>query len=206
MSDATATVPKKCLACDAQLTSPIVCQGCHSLYPVPKEVDYFDLLGLPRRYDIDLAELNERFVALSRHVHPDYFSQAAEPARQLSVRLSAELNDAVQLLRDPVLRADYLLETAGGQSAPQDRTVPTEVLSQTLLLREEIDDARTSHDPARLAELRQTVDLRRRELIERIGELAPRVPTASDEDKVQLRRTINSVKYFANLLDLLWTA
>ena len=206
MGDSTKTVPKKCLACDAQLTSPIVCQGCHSLYPVPKEVDYFDLLGLPRRYDIDLAEVNERFVALSRHVHPDYFSQAAEPARQLAVRLSAELNDAVQVLRDPVLRADYLLETAGGQSAPRDRTVPADVLSQTLLLREEIEEARADNDATKLADLRQTVDSRRRELLERIGELARRLPSAADEDKVQLRRTINSVKYFANLLDLLWAA
>ena len=33
--------------------------------------DYFELLGLPRRFAVDLAELERRYLELSREVHPD---------------------------------------------------------------------------------------------------------------------------------------
>ena len=65
--------PQKCLACSAELTSPVVCSGCHTLYPLPQSVDYFGLLGPPRSFDLDDATLDTRYLAVSRHIHPDYF-------------------------------------------------------------------------------------------------------------------------------------
>ena len=139
MSDRACSVPQKCLACDAELRSPIVCQDCHKLYPIPKSVDYFELLGLDHRYDIDLSRLDDRFLSVSRHIHPDYFTNAGEEMGHLSTRLSAEINEALKVLKDPVLRAGYMLELSGGPSASDDRSVPPEILSESVMLREEIE-------------------------------------------------------------------
>jgi len=206
MSSERNAVPQKCLTCSAELTSPVVCSGCHTLYPLPVSMDHFALLGLPRTYGVDEQTLNERFLSLSRHVHPDYFGAAAEEMRQLAVRLSAELNEAVKVLRHPVLRASYLLELCGGPVASEDRTVPPEVLAETMMLREEIEEAQESGDAAALQQIRETVEDRRSALLARIAELAGRLPGATDADKKSLRHTINAVKYYDNMLELLWTA
>ena len=205
MSARKSSVPQKCLACNVELTSPIVCQGCHKLYPMPQSVDYFGLLGLQRCYDIDPQTLGARFVALSRHVHPDFFTSAGEEMGHLSTRLSAELNEAIKVLQDPVLRAGYLLETSGGTSAAEDRSVPAEILREAMTLREKIQEARDAGDDTALQALRKQVDEKRSQLLESIAALARKLPTASDEEKSMLRQTINSVKYYNNMGDLLWT-
>lgn len=204
MTAKESTVPQKCYSCHAELTSPIVCEGCQTLYPLPTTVDYFGLLGLPRSYDIDLAQLEARFVAISRHVHPDYFTQAGEEMSRLATRLSAELNDAVTVLKDPVLRAGYLLETSGGPAATEDRTVPPEVLADAMELREEIEDAQGRHDQGQLDELRGGVRTKREALLETIATLARKLPGAGADDMRRLRHTLNAVKYYNNMLDLLW--
>lgn len=192
------TVPSKCLACHADLETPIVCAGCQTLYPVPQSVDYFDLFRLPRRYRIDVEELEKKFLAISRNIHPDFFGSQSQEMRELSVRLSAELNEALRVLKDPVLRAGYLLENAGGRSAAQDRSVPQAVLTEVVTLQEEIEDA--AGDGAALARIRERVTARRGRILERIAELADDLADRSEKDKTELRQAINSVKYYDNLL------
>jgi molecular chaperone HscB len=204
MSAELSTVPEKCLKCSAELTSPVVCSGCHTLYPLPQSVDYFGLLGLPRAYDLDDSVLDQRYLSVSRHVHPDYFGGASGEMQQLALRLSAELNEAIKVLRHPVLRASYLLELCGGPSAAQDRTVPAEVLGETMMLREEIDDAQAGDNTTALRQLRRTVESKRSALLDRISEHARKLPGAADNDKIALRHAINAVKYYDNMLELLW--
>jgi len=192
------TVPSKCLACHADLETPIVCAGCQTLYPVPQSVDYFDLFRLPRRYRIDVEELEKKFLAISRNIHPDFFGSQSQEMRELSVRLSAELNEALRVLKDPVLRAGYLLENAGGRSAAQDRSVPQSVLTEVMRLQEEIEGA--AGDGAALARTRERVTARRGQILERIAELADDLADRSEKDETELRQAINSVKYYDNLL------
>lgn len=199
MATSQQTVPSKCLSCHADLETPIVCAGCQTLYPVPKSVDYFDLFRLPHKYRIDVEELERRFLAISRNIHPDFFGGQSQEMRELAVRLSAEMNEALRVLRDPVLRASYLLENAGGKSAAEDRSVPQTVLTEALMLREEIEDA--EGEDAVLVRTRQRVTARRDQLLEKIGELADDLPGRGDEDKTALRQLINSMKYYDNLLE-----
>lgn len=199
------SVPQKCYSCNAELISPIVCQGCNKLYPLPQSVDYFELLGLPRTYDIDVEALDARFVSVTKHVHPDYFTGAGEEMSRLATRLSAELNDAVKVLKDPVLRAGYLLELSGGPSASDDRTVPPEVLSETLMMREEIEEAQAGGDEAAIQSLHDSVERKRSELLNVIAALARKLPSSDEDVKRDLRRTLNAVKYYNNMQELLWS-
>jgi len=160
------------------------------------------LLGLARRYDLDESVLNERFLSVSRHVHPDFYGNASDEMRTLATRLSAELNQAVKVLRHPVLRAGYLLELCGGPSAAEDRTVPAEVLGETMMLREEIDDAQQASDSESLAAMRKTIDAKYDAWCEKIATLARKLPGATDEEKTELRHAINAVRYFENMRDL----
>jgi len=200
MRSPTIALPSKCLRCEAELISPIVCDGCRSLFPLSASADYFDLLGTPKRYAVDATKLTAAFRALARSVHPDRFTREPDEVRALATRLSAELNQAFSVLKDPVRRADYMLERAGGPSAAQMRDVPGNLLAEVMMLREEIDEARSAGNVAALDRHREAIQSRRDEALQKIASGADRLTILGDDERRELRRLLNSVKYFDNLL------
>ncbi len=199
MANEDSTPPAKCLHCQTQLVSPIFCTGCQTLYPPHQATDYFDLLGLPRQYAIDEARLTSAFRAIARNIHPDRFADQPAEVRALATRISAEVNRAVEVLRDPVQRAAYLLVQAHGPSAADAGEVPGDLLAEVIMLREEIETARSDNDTQALERVRKTVEARRAETVGRIPALANRLATSSEEDKRTFRQLLNSIKYFDNL-------
>jgi molecular chaperone HscB len=72
--------------------------------------DFFGFLGLARKLKIDAADLEQRYRALSRQCHPDYFYNASAAERRASLERSSYLNDAYRTLKNPVSRIEYLLK------------------------------------------------------------------------------------------------
>ncbi|MEK6798978.1 MAG: Fe-S protein assembly co-chaperone HscB [Planctomycetota bacterium] len=194
------TYPIKCLQCHAERTSPIVCDGCHALYPIPQTINNFDLMGMPRTFDIDERSLTAAYRAIARRVHPDRFGGDTEEVRTLATRLSAEINRAYGVLRDPLKRAEYLLELSGGPSAAELREVPGPVLAEVMTLREEIEPAKAGGDATLLNTLRNTIEERRRAMLAEVRRRAEHVGESSPEERAKFRRLLNAMKYFDNLM------
>ena len=171
----------------------LVCDSCHTLHSA-EDLDHFRMLGLEPDYDVDATDVRQRYLQLSREVHPDHHAvQTAE-----SLKTSAGLNEAYRVIRDDVLRAEYLLELHGGEASTGDKTVAPDVLATTLMLREEIAEAHAADDANALATLRQQVDQRRSAALTQIASLAHQLP--GDEDvRKQLRAALNAMKYYHKL-------
>lgn len=122
--------------------------------------NYFELFGLPARFDLDAADLASRYRDLQRRFHPDRFAAAPGPERRLSVQMTAQINAAYQTLRDDVARGRYLLGLQGINTDEEtDTRMDPAFLMEQLELREELDEARQGDDrPARLAGLRERVE------------------------------------------------
>jgi molecular chaperone HscB len=174
--------------------SRLFCDHCRSLYPA-EGLSYFELLNLPVAYDLDPAVLRQKYLQVSRGVHPDHHTTETS----LSLRLSAQLNEAHRVLADPVLRADYLLELAGGKSARDDKNVPQVVLTTALMLREEIQEARQAGDSVTLEACRTRVRQPYDATLAKIAELARQLP-GDESVRLRLRAELNSVKYYQKLL------
>ena len=110
--------------------------------------EYFQFFDLPEELNIDLADLEKRYYALSRKWHPDRFARKGEAERAEAEQNTALLNDAYRTFRDPVRRAEYVLShhglAAAQQSAPPD--LLEEVFELNMAL-EEIRDGDTSVRP-----------------------------------------------------------
>src|SRR4051812_3359126 len=97
--------------------------------------DYFEFLELPRNLAIDPKELEKRFYALSRQLHPDLHSRKSPAERDQAEEATAILNDAYRTLRDPVKRAEYLLKLEGFDIGEQtSKDVPPELLEEVFEL------------------------------------------------------------------------
>lgn len=200
--------PAKCTQCAKPLSSPPVCDYCHSLNPLPAMTDYFAMLGLPRQFDMDDAELHRRFLALSRHAHPDYHVHESAEAQRLSLTVSAALNDAYRTLKDPFARAGYLLEVLGGKSSAQDKSVPEGFLSTTMMMQEETAEAKAAGDQKELQRLRGVLQTQETGLMRRIAGLFDEYQRSLACQAVrtdllgELRKQLNAVSYVKKILSL----
>jgi molecular chaperone HscB len=105
--------------------------------------DDFTLFGLPQRFAIDRAVVDERWRALQAEVHPDRHATHGAAAQRVAAQWSMRINEAHRRLRDPLSRATYLCELRGAKvDAERNTAMPAAFLQQQLAWREALDDAR----------------------------------------------------------------
>lgn len=196
----TATLPIKCAKCHEAQASPLFCPACHRLSGPDEALDHFSSLGLARTFDLEPETLRIAYLAASRSVHPDRLP--ADVPRQDAMRIAARLNEAMRVLSDPVLRADYLLELSGGAAAELDKSVSPAVLAATLEWREQIDEALASDDTAAVGRIQHEVRHEHDQRAAAVVALARRLP--GDESlRTELRAELNALRYQQRLLEQL---
>ncbi|WP_261345331.1 Fe-S protein assembly co-chaperone HscB [Tuwongella immobilis] len=175
-------------------------------------VDHFDRLGFPRRFDLDIHAIEQAYLARSREVHPDYFSDAASADQLASLDLASKLNESIAILREPFRRAEHLLELLGGPSASEMKQMSPEFLEEMLELRMAIEEIRDAQprDFAAIDHLEQSLQQRQSDAFEQIAqhfaEIERMPPEASNRilHMKMIREQLNAVKYLQGLLrDLL---
>jgi molecular chaperone HscB len=140
MSEAGAT----CWSCGAaRAPAEALCPSCGKVQPPAPGTarDKFAALGLPRSFELDQGQLDERFRTLSRKLHPDRFARATAKERRFSLEQTTLLNDAYRTLQDPARRAEHLLELRGVRPVA-DTAMPEEFLEEAMGDREKLLEAK----------------------------------------------------------------
>ncbi len=191
-----------CWSCSQTAGGEPLCAHCGALQPPPR--DYFAILGVTPRLDLDLTDLQKRFYDLSRRLHPDVQQRKSAREKQYSLEASAVLNDAWRTLGDPVSRAEYVLRQNGFEIGDtRSRDVPAEWLEEVFEMNmaiEELDGgdaaARGQLELAgkRFAALREETD---RELAEQFRRWDS---TGNRETLEEIRGLLNRRRYIRNLV------
>jgi len=130
----------------------------------------FALLGLAPAYEVDLAALERAFFERSKALHPDRAAGATAGERIAVLSKSRALNDAYQLIKKPVPRAEYLLARAGVTIGANERLDPA-FLMEILELREQLAEARVARDAPLIGELAHAMRARRAEALDALPAL-----------------------------------
>jgi len=101
----------------------------------------FDILGLPATFALNLATLEKAYFAAQRLTHPDRFIGKPEAQRLEAVTQSTLVNDAYETLKNPLTRAEHLLELQGIFALSDEAKVPSAILMEMMELRERVMDA-----------------------------------------------------------------
>ena len=132
---------------------------------------HFDLFGLAPAYALETDALERSYREIQSRVHPDRFAHAGDAERRASLQWTTRVNEAFQILKNPVTRAKHLLELHGVDVAFETNTaMPSEFLTQQMELRESLEDATAKKDSARLDSLRKDLGKSRLSLQQQIAE------------------------------------
>lgn len=160
------------------------------------QADDFALMGLPRRFALDEAELDERRKALQRLTHPDRHAAAGSAAQRVAMQWSVRINEAWQRLRDPLRRAAYWCELHGVPvQANSNTAMPADFLQQQMRWREALEEAT---DVVQLQALREEVQ---RERDARLQALARSIDV--DGDARRAAEQVRALMFVERLLEQL---
>jgi len=180
----TATAAQHCWRCGLALqagpyalfcTSGMHAAAGHVLQPLrDQKVDYFSLFEIPKdAFLVDSQRLEQRFKALQKLNHPDKYAASHHDAlpmagpsfgtgqvvseRSISAENSSYINQAYQVLRSPIDRAAYMLQSYWGSNilseesgTHKDAALALEVFE----LREELADLQDGGDVTQLREFK----------------------------------------------------
>jgi molecular chaperone HscB len=161
--------------------------------------NYFDIFGLPQKLNLDVKDLESRFYELSKQSHPDRFAAAGQMQKRAAESDSANLNGAYKTLRDPVLRAEYLLKLRGLEVAGQ-KQIPPELLDEVFelnsALEDEIDSSRGPLEEFQAKFLKMNQDLDR----DLEAEFSAWDEFGNQATLDKMRGILNKRKYISNLI------
>lgn len=157
--------------------------------------DAFGLLGLPARFDLDAKVIEQAFFDRSKELHPDRFANAPAAERVAALSRSRALNDAYQILKKPVARAEYLLAQAGIQIGENERIADTAFLMQVLELREELAEARAAKRTSEIEKLCGDMKGRRKGVVESLSVLF------ENNDLVAIKERLIVLRYLDRYLE-----
>ena len=166
--------------------------------------DAFHRLGLPRRFVLDAGDLERAYLARSRAVHPDFHLTGSSADLDASLELSAAVNEAYNIIRDPFARAEHLLALEGGPTAADHKQVPPMFLAEMLDAREEVEQARGA--PAETERLGRAFAARFDGLMGEVAGLFEKLdampPGAADRANLRagVRGLLNAAKYVRGLV------
>lgn len=161
-------MPTACWSCRGAVAAGApFCATCKAVQP-PGGADHFARLGLARGFDLDTAELDRRYFALQRQLHPDRFVSKSGRERAIAQSQAASLNDAYETLSDPLSRAVYLLKLDGIAVEREDGATigDPELLMEAMEMRESLAEAM---DAAAVDAVATRMERERRTTVERIA-------------------------------------
>lgn len=137
----------------------LACPSCGTLQPLPSELDPYQLLGLDfgqigrNGWDVEPAELKATWRKAMALSHPDRMGGKDESQQRIADQQSAMLNKAYETLREPLQRAHMLLERfASSVPSESESLEDPDVLMSVLELREELEEAQSEDQVARIQE------------------------------------------------------
>lgn len=124
----------QCTFCKHESDDLFFCDECGKILPTGGH-NYFELFGIEDIADIKLNDLNTRLFYLQSKLHPDNFVGDSVEQSELSLEHSKKINDAYQILKNPIHRLEYALHLQN-LDLNSNVVLPAEFLINAFELRE----------------------------------------------------------------------
>lgn len=127
------------------IETDLFCPSCSKIQP-PSQVSHFVRLGVSADFDLGIKNLEVAYFALQTKLHPDRFASKSEKEKMFSMQQSTSVNEAYEILRTPLTRAEYMLKLEGVVVNADNATIKPsqEILMESLEAREKLSGELTA--------------------------------------------------------------
>lgn len=122
----------------------LVCQFCRCVQPVDHLVDFFQIFGLEKKYEIGDTNLEGMYKDWQKKLHPDLVYSKSEREKEYAAEQSARVIDAYRTLTNPLSRAMYIMRTEGVEVDEEQTVSEPELLAEIMEIREAVEEAADS--------------------------------------------------------------
>ncbi len=160
--------------------------------------NYFELFGLPVDFRVDLDEVSLRYRDLQKIVHPDKFANSSEQDKRVAMQSATLVNEAYEVLKDPLKRAQYMMSLKGRNAAGENLTTSDGAfLMQQMELREALDETGEAEYP--LEALDKLLETITGAINEQIAKMTILLESSTDEDLDAAMESIYKMQFLNRL-------
>ncbi|CAA7026792.1 unnamed protein product [Microthlaspi erraticum] len=119
----------------------LFCESCRSIQPVDHSVDYFQIFGLEKKYELDPGSLEGKYKDWQKKLHPDLVHNKSQKERDYAAEQSAKVTEAMRTLNKRLSRAMYIMKLSGIHVNEEETITDPTLLMEIMELREAIAEA-----------------------------------------------------------------
>ena len=158
-------------------------------------MNYFELYDLPIGFNPDQNVVKQKFYALSKKFHPDFYINESEEKQNEVLELSTQNNKAFQVLKDDQKRLHYILELKGFLVEGENYALPQDFLMEMMEVNEALMDLEFDPDANKLATVKDQVTSFEQGLMTELNQLTQRFDTTSLPEQEELLNSIKDIYY-----------
>jgi molecular chaperone HscB len=160
--------------------------------------NYFELFDIPVSLQVDKAMLRQKYLALSRQHHPDYFVNESAEAQEEALNASAALNRALKVFNNTDNTIRYVLLEKGLMQEEEKYSLPPDFLMEMMELNEAAEEAA---DPDSVNRLEQQLTTIENEIYEPVASIVEgyQEGVTSEKELLQVKEYYFKKKYLHRL-------
>ncbi|CAF2118723.1 hypothetical protein HID58_008308 [Brassica napus] len=124
----------------------LFCDSCRSIQPVDDSVDYFQIFGLEKKYELEGGSLEGKYKDWQKKLHPDLVHNKSQKERDYAADQSAKVTEACRTLTKRLSRAMYKMKLNGKNINEEETVTDPTLLMEMMELREAIAEADDSKE------------------------------------------------------------
>lgn len=160
-------------------------------------MNYFEFYDLPISFNPDQTVLKQKFYALSKKFHPDFYINE-DQAKQDEVLEQATLNNkAFQTIKDPQKRLHYILKLKDKLTEGENYALPQDFLMEMMDVNEALMDLEFEPEASKIQAIKSEVMDLEQDLAKELNDLTAAFDAASPSEQEALLVSIKDI-YFRN--------
>jgi molecular chaperone HscB len=165
-------------------------------------MNHFELFEIPVSLKPDTQQLKQKFYALSRKYHPDFFTQENEYEQAEALELSSQVNKAFKVFQNRDETIKYVLQLKRLLEEEEKYNLPADFLMEVMELNEQMMDAKMEDDTDATVKLKAAITSLEEEIYEPVKSIVEEYEDGktTTEELLKVKEYYYKKKYLNRIL------